>query len=47
MWHGPHHTTNASPDLLGRMGRACYHRRWLTLVAWLVGVAFLIVLWMG
>jgi uncharacterized membrane protein YdfJ with MMPL/SSD domain len=47
MRHGPEHTTTASPDLLGRIGRTCYQRRWLTLFAWIVAVAVLIVLWMG
>jgi uncharacterized membrane protein YdfJ with MMPL/SSD domain len=32
--------------LLGRIGRACFRHRWLTLVAWLAGVACLIMLWM-
>ena len=33
------------PGLLGTLGRACYRHRWLTLVAWLAGVACLITLW--
>jgi putative drug exporter of the RND superfamily len=33
------------PGMLGRLGRACYRHRWLTLVTWLVGVAALITLW--
>ena len=35
------------PGILGTLGRACYRHRWLTLVAWLVGVACLITLWTG
>src|SRR5580704_8878753 len=35
------------PGILGPLGRACYRHRWLTLVAWLVGVACLITLWMS
>jgi RND superfamily putative drug exporter len=31
--------------LLGGIGRACYRHRWLTLAAWLVGLACLITLW--
>jgi uncharacterized membrane protein YdfJ with MMPL/SSD domain len=34
------------PGILGGTGRACYRHRWLTLAAWIVGVACLIVLWM-
>jgi len=30
---------------LGRIGRACYRHRWITLLAWIAGVACLIVLW--
>jgi RND superfamily putative drug exporter len=33
--------------LLGRVGRGCYRRRWLTLSAWIVGVACLITLWIN
>jgi uncharacterized membrane protein YdfJ with MMPL/SSD domain len=40
-------TTSGSPSLLGRVGRTCYQRRWLTLLAWIIGTAFLVVLWMG
>ena len=32
--------------LLGGLGRACYRHRRATLLAWLVGVAVLITLWM-
>lgn len=32
--------------LLGGIGRACYRHRWLTLIAWIAGVACLITLWM-
>jgi RND superfamily putative drug exporter len=31
--------------MLGRVGRACYRHRWLTLLTWLAGVACLITLW--
>jgi RND superfamily putative drug exporter len=31
--------------MLGGLGRACYRRRWLTLLVWLAGVAGLIFLW--
>jgi uncharacterized membrane protein YdfJ with MMPL/SSD domain len=34
-------------SLLGRLGRGCYRRRWLTLAAWTVGVACLITLWIN
>ncbi len=34
------------PGLLGRTGQACYRHRRLTLVAWVAGVACLVVLWM-
>jgi uncharacterized membrane protein YdfJ with MMPL/SSD domain len=40
-------TTSGRADRLGRAGRTCYRRRWLTLLGWIVGVAFLIVMWMG
>jgi putative drug exporter of the RND superfamily len=33
------------PGLIGGIGRACYRHRWLTLIAWLAGVACLITLW--
>jgi uncharacterized membrane protein YdfJ with MMPL/SSD domain len=33
------------PGLLGRLGRACHSRRWLTLIVWIVGVACLVTLW--
>ena len=33
------------PGFLGRVGLRCYRRRWLTLFAWIVGVACLITLW--
>ncbi|HEY3734803.1 MAG TPA: MMPL family transporter [Streptosporangiaceae bacterium] len=32
--------------LIGGLGRACYRHRWLTLLAWIGGVACLVVLWM-
>ncbi len=34
-----------NPALLGRVGRACYRHRWLTLLTWIVGVVCLITLW--
>ena len=39
-------TSQASPGILGSLGRGCYRHRWLTLAAWIAGVACLIVLWM-
>jgi RND superfamily putative drug exporter len=39
-------TSQASSGILGSLGRACYRHRWLTLAAWIAGVACLIVLWM-
>jgi uncharacterized membrane protein YdfJ with MMPL/SSD domain len=33
------------PGFLGRVGRGCYRRRWLTLSAWIVGLACLVTLW--
>ena len=47
MGYDPAHITGGNPGLLGRIGRTCYQRRWLTLFAWIIGVAVLIVLWMG
>jgi RND superfamily putative drug exporter len=35
----------AGPGLIGRIGRACYRHRWLTVLTWLAGVACLITLW--
>jgi RND superfamily putative drug exporter len=32
--------------LLGGLGRACYRHRWVTLFAWIIGVACLITLWL-
>jgi uncharacterized membrane protein YdfJ with MMPL/SSD domain len=40
-----HPTVLKRTGLLGGIGRACYRHRWLTLVAWLAGVACLIMLW--
>src|SRR5450759_1052865 len=40
-----HPTVHQRTGLLGGIGRACYRHRWLTLVAWLAGVACLIMLW--
>ena len=33
------------PGLLGQLGRICYRHRWLTLFAWIAGVACLIMAW--
>jgi len=35
------------PGLIGGIGRACYRHRWLTLLAWLAGIACLITLWIS
>jgi RND superfamily putative drug exporter len=35
----------ARPGPLGRIGRGCHRRRWLTLIVWIAGVACLITLW--
>jgi uncharacterized membrane protein YdfJ with MMPL/SSD domain len=35
------------PGLIGGLGRACYRHRWLTLFAWLAGVACLITLFIS
>ena len=32
--------------LLGRLGTACYRHRWLTVLAWIAGLACLVTLWM-
>jgi uncharacterized membrane protein YdfJ with MMPL/SSD domain len=40
-------TASAGTGPLGRIGRACYRHRWITLLAWIVGVACLITLWVG
>ena len=37
--------TQSGAGLLGGLGRACYRRRWITLLAWIIGVACLITLW--
>jgi RND superfamily putative drug exporter len=37
--------TSGSQGPIGRIGRACYRHRWLTLLTWLAGVACLITLW--
>ena len=36
---------STNPGLLGRAGGACYRYRWLTVLAWIAGVASLITLW--
>ncbi len=33
------------PGILGRTGRTCHRHRWLTLIAWILGLACLITLW--
>jgi putative drug exporter of the RND superfamily len=38
-------TPTVSPGPIGLLGRACYRHRWVTLFAWLAGVACLITLW--
>ena len=38
-------TRRPGPGLLGTLGGSCFRHRWLTLIAWLVGVACLITLW--
>ena len=40
-------TADPRPGPIGLLGRACYRHRWVTLIAWLAGVACLIVLWTG
>jgi len=37
---------SANSGLLGGLGAACYRHRWLTMLAWIAGVACLITLWM-
>ncbi len=46
MRHSPDTHRSDKPGLLGRVGRACYRHRWLTLGTWIAGTACLIVLWM-
>jgi uncharacterized membrane protein YdfJ with MMPL/SSD domain len=41
-----HAAQAARPGPLGRLGRACYRHRWLTLAVWLGGTACLITLWL-
>ena len=41
--HAPHRDPGPGP--IGLLGRACYRHRWITLFAWLAGVACLITLW--
>src|SRR6266851_3517885 len=43
--HSPAPAKAAGPGALGRVGRACHRHRWLTLIAWILGVACLITLW--
>src|SRR5450432_844998 len=40
-----YHSAPQPAGPLGRIGRTCYRRRWVTLLAWIVGVACLITLW--
>src|SRR6516162_1789213 len=37
---------STNPGLLGALGAACYRHRWVTVLAWIAGVACLITLWM-
>src|SRR5262245_43934675 len=37
----------SAPGTLGRLGRACYRHRVITLLTWIIGVACLITLWIG
>ena len=41
----PARPPGTNPALLGRIGRTCYRHRWLTLLAWILGVVCLITLW--
>ena len=41
--HAPRRDPGPGP--IGLLGRACYRHRWITLFAWLAGVACLITLW--
>ena len=36
---------SADSGLLGGLGAACYRHRWLTVLAWIAGVACLVTLW--
>jgi putative drug exporter of the RND superfamily len=36
----------ANPGLLSGLGSACYRHRWVTVLAWIAGVACLVTLWM-
>ena len=38
-------TRRTGPGLLGTLGGVCFRHRWLTLIAWVVGVACLVALW--
>jgi len=42
---GPAPGRPAGGGFLGRVGRGCHRRRWLTLVVWIVGVTCLVTLW--
>src|SRR6516164_3274730 len=37
---------SANSGLLGGLGAACYRHRWLTVLAWIAGLACLVTLWM-
>ena len=37
---------SANSGLLGGLGAACYRHRWVTVLAWIAGVACLVTLWM-
>src|SRR6516164_2713159 len=36
---------STNPGLLGGLGAACYRHRWITVLAWIAGVACLVTLW--
>jgi hypothetical protein len=37
---------STNSGVLGALGSACYRHRWITVLAWIAGVACLITLWM-
>jgi putative drug exporter of the RND superfamily len=41
----PHIAASRQAGLLGRVGRTCYRRRWLTVATWIVGLVCLVTLW--
>ena len=40
-----YHSAAQRTGSLGRVGATCYRHRWVTLIAWIVGVACLIMMW--